>query len=421
MMRFGREQWQELWYTLKRNKRRSIVTSLGVFAGMFFLTVLTSLGNGLGNATTAQLKAISSNSVFFMPGRTTMPYRGYKANRQIKTTYQDYLAVASQAKLLRAASCYTSLGNWGDTQVVANSRSRKCSVVGLHPNYYTTVEEHIAIYGRPMHRQEMERGDMVCTVGENEAKKFYPDNPADIVGTFISINGLAYRVVGVVKQFSDSFSFGFNAKYTIEVPLANVIGTNINKDVWLIGDMLDGVTAKEAGKEVYQIIARRQNLHPDDDKSIIALGMELFNKIFGMIGTGINLLVWIVGMGTLITGVISVSNILLVTVRERQREIGVRRAIGAKPKDIRTQFMAESLLIIVVAGSAGIFLGMLVSLLFGSITESTSLGDYILRPYPDVQTLILSVIIMIVAGVLAGLLPVYKALEIKAIDAIRDE
>lgn len=420
-MRFGREQWQELWYTLKRNKRRSIFTSLGVFAGMFFLTVLTGLGNGLGNSTSSQLKAISSSSVFFIPGRTTMPYQGYKANRQIVGTYRDYLAIVSQAKLLKSATCYTSMGSWGDTQVTANGLSRKCAVVGLHPNYYTTVEEHIAIYGRPMHRQEMEQGEMVCTVGEYEAKRFYPDNPADMVGTFITINGLAYKVVGIVKQYSDNFSFGFSARYAIEVPLTHVIGSDLNKEVWLVGSLLDGVTSEEAGNEVYQIIARRQNLNPEDTKALTTIGMELFNKIFGMIGKGINLLIWIVGMGTLITGVISVSNILLVTVRERQREIGVRRAIGAKPQDIRMQFMSESLLIILVAGSAGILLGLMVSLLLGSIAESTVVGDYLQRPYPDVQTLILSVIIMVVAGVLAGLLPVYKALEIKAIDAIRDE
>ncbi|MBR8763966.1 Macrolide export ATP-binding/permease protein MacB [Porphyromonas levii] len=420
-MRFGKEQWQELWYTLKSNKRRSIVTSLGVFAGMFFLTVLTSLGNGLGNATAEQLKAISSNSVFFLPGRTTMPYQGYKANRKITLTYQDYLAIDARAKLLKSISCYTSMGEWGNTQVVANGRSRQTTVVGLNPNYYTSIEEHIAIYGRPMQRQEMEQGAMVCTVGDYLAEKFYPDSPADMVGTIVTLNGVAYKVVGVVKQYSDNFSFDFNARYCVEVPLSNVIGTDVNKEVYLAGNMLDGVTAKEAGKEVYQIIARRQNLNPQDEQSIIPMGMELFNKIFGMISKGINLLIWIVGMGTLITGVISVSNILLVTVRERQREIGVRRAIGAKPQDIRSQFMAEALLIILIAGSVGIFLGMLVSLLFGTITESTKIGQFVLRPYPDVQTLTISVIIMIVAGVLAGLLPVYKALEIKAIDAIRDE
>lgn len=420
-MRFGKEQWHELWYTLKRNKRRSILTSLGVFAGLFFFTVLTSLGNGLGNSTQAQLKAISSNSVFFMLGRTTMPYKGYKANRQIVGTYQDYRALAAQAKLLKSASCYTSLGNWGDTRVSANGNSSKCAVIGLNPNYYETVEEHIAIYGRPMRKDEMERGEMVCTVGENEAKRFYPDSPSQMVGTFINIEGLAYKVVGVVKQYSDNFSFGFNARYSIQIPIAHIIGSDLNKEVWLLGNILDGVTSEEAGIEAYQIIARRQNLHPKDTKALTTVGMELFNKIFGMIGNGINLLIWIVGMGTLITGVISVSNILLVTVRERQREIGVRRAIGAKPQDIRTQFMAESVLIIVVAGSAGILLGLLVSLLLGSITESTPLGDFLLRPYPDVRTLILSVVIMVVAGVLAGLLPVYKALEIKAIDAIRDE
>lgn len=144
-------------------------------------------------------------------------------------------------------------------------------------------------------------------------------------------------------------------------------------------------------------------------------------KLYEMIEKGLFILIWLAGMGTLISGVIGVSNILLVTVRERQREIGVRRAIGAKPRDITAQFMAESIAIILLSGSAGSLLGMLVTLLIGEIATVTPIGNYVLRPYPTVEILIFSAGLMILAGVLAGLLPVQQALKIKAIDAIRDE
>ena len=145
-------------------------------------------------------------------------------------------------------------------------------------------------------------------------------------------------------------------------------------------------------------------------------------RIFDLMANLLNALVWIIGLGTLLTGVISVSNILLVTVKERQREIGVRRALGAKPIDIVVQFMLESMAMILVAGLLGLLVGLLLLLGIGALAESGGkLSDFILRPYPTPGILLFSLIIMILAGAFAGLLPVRKALDIKAIDAIRDE
>lgn len=417
------EQRAELWYTIKSNKRRSIVTSFGVFAGMFFFTVLVSIGEGLGNSAFGALEGVTNTGVYLIPGRTTKPYQGFKANREIETSYRDYLNIENQSKTVKAIAGFTSYGTdqaWGTTEVRANNKSRQETVMGMSASYFSNVEEMIAIHGRTLTTREIEMGQLLCMVGQDIAARFY-DDISEMVGTYIDIGGVAFRVIGVVKPYTDSFSIGNIGNNGIMIPMSLAVGNNYDKGIFMIAEPYPEYSGEEVKEEVYQILARRQNLHPDDSGALVTMSMELFTNIFKMISEGINVLIWIVGMGTLVTGVISVSNILLVTVRERQREIGVRRAIGAKPADIRGQFMAESVVIIFIAGSIGVILGLVVALILGTVAESTVVGDFIDRPYPSIGILIFSVVIMLVAGVLAGLLPVYKALQIKAIDAIRDE
>lgn len=421
---FNSEQRAELWYTIKSNKRRSIVTSLGVFAGMFFFTVLISIGSGIGNSAYETLDGVSSNSIFFMTGRTTLPYQGYKANRQITTTYRDYLNISNQTKTLSTVSGFAwfneSDSDFGNIEVRANTKSRKETVVGVHYAYYTEIAKVVAVHGRTLNHQEVENNSLVCMVGEKVADHFY-DNASDMIGTYVEIGGIAFRVIGVIKPYTDNINMGFNAKNSIMIPMGLAVKSNYDKATFILGVPKSGFTVEDTQNDVFEIIARRQHIHPQDTGVVMPMSMEVFTNIFKMIGTGIQVLIWVVGMGTLITGVIGVSNILLVTVRERQREIGVRRAIGAKPNDIRGQFMAEAMVIIILAGSIGVILGLLVAVGIGNIAEHTQLGNYISRPYPSMGILLLSVLIMVISGVLAGLLPVYKALQVKAIDAIRDE
>lgn len=422
---FSRELWTELLYTLKRNKRRSIITSLGVFAGMFFFTVLTSLSTGLRNSAFSSLDGVNNSAIYFIPGRTTKPYQGFKANRQINTTYRDYINIQQQSHLIEKVSAITLLGVdgvWGNITVRANTKSHNVAVWGVGPNHFETVERLVAVYGRLMTREEIERGEFLCMVAKEIAGSFYGEgSEQEMLGTYITANGLSFKVIGIVEPYTDNFSLAGMGQNGIMVPLSIAVGSNYDKPLMLSGVPKPGYSEEEVKAEVFQILSRRQQIDPTDTGALISMSMGIFTHIYEMISDGINILVWIVGLGTLITGVISVSNILLVTVRERQREIGVRRAIGAKPRDIRRQFMAEAVFIILVAGLLGTLLGLLVSLGIGAMAESTKLGAFLIRPYPSLGLLLFSVSIMLVAGVLAGLLPVYKALQIKAIDAIRDE
>ncbi|MDO5035581.1 MAG: ABC transporter permease [Porphyromonas sp.] len=421
---FGKEQWDELWYTLRSNKKRSLVTSLGVFAGMFFFTVLMGLGIGLSNSAMSVLDGVSHEAVVYTPGRTTMPYQGYKAKRTIMPNYRDYHSLLYNAKTIKdlaAVVNYNEAEAFGDTQVRIGNKSKDVQVFGLSYSFSTSIITVIVLHGRYMKEEEIENGVPVCVIGVDVAEVFYPDDPTQVIGKYADIGGVAYRVVGVVSRYSDAVKMGFDINESIQIPLKNAVKNNYDKFVMLMANPKPGVTKDEMVDEIFSHLSRQHHIHPEDTDSIIPLETGTSIEMLNMIRRGIFILIWIAGLGTIISGVIGVSNILLVTVRERQREIGVRRALGAKPRDITLQFMAESVAIILMAGIAGTLLGIILTLAIGQVAEMTPIGDYLSRPYPTPAVLVFSVMLMIFCGVLAGLLPVRQALKIKAIDAIRDE
>ncbi len=425
MKLFNREIRQEIWYTIRTNKRRTLVTSLGVFAGMFFFTLLTGLGTGMENSIKSNLEAGASEMQMIFGARTTLPYEGYKANRQITTTYGDYLALKREADLIEHMEGVGTFGDasdsgWDNVQVVANGKSFQKTVRGVSEGYFPNITQIIIVAGRAMHPQEISRGENVCVIGTNVSYDYF-DSYEEAIGQYMTISGLTFKIVGVMEPYSDHMNIGFSPKYSITIPLVFSVKNDVNAFCMLPFVRKEGVTPEEAADQMRSILAKRHHVDPTDTKAFAVVSMQMITQIFEMIQNVINVLVWVIGLGTLFSGVISVSNILLVTVRERQREIGVRRAIGAKPADIRLQFLMEAVLIIVIAGLVGILLALGVTLVIGSLAEVTPMGSFIERPYPSIGMMILSVVIMILSGVLAGLLPVYKALQIKAIDAIRDE
>lgn len=416
------ELQQEIWYTIRNNKRRTMVTALGVFTGMFFFIVLTGLGEGIRNAITNAVEGSSSEQLSIFTGRTTLPYQGYKANRKIPITYKDYLDIDMHKENLRLVSAIAGWGGgFNNVRITSNGKSKSVFVAGMVSTFSQTNTQ-IVVYGRDLKPDELDRGDPVCVVGYETAKDLYNNKPENAVGNYLSVGGIAFRIVGIIKPFSDSFKMGIDLNYIVQVPISYAINSDPSTDVFLNVIPKKGVTDDMAEEEIFRTISRNHHVDPRDKNVVNSISMEVFLNIFDMIINVISILMWVVGLGTLFTGVIGVSNILLVTVRERQREIGVRRALGARPDDIRNQFMLEALLIILLAGMAGLISGLAVTLAVGAISESVpGMTGYMLRPYPQPWMLLFSMIVMAICGVLAGLLPVYKALQVKAIEAIRDE
>ncbi len=421
---FSTELWSEVFYSLRRNRRRTLVTSLGVFFGMFFFVLLDGLGTGIGNSINEGFSTLSKRLVVVFGSRTTKPYQGYKANRNIELTYRDYLWMSDHAKSLEKTGCFLGFNKenmWMDSQITANGKSAKDFVAGVTPEYPYDIRPVIVTYGRYMTREEIKRGDPVCVMGLRTTENFF-DKPEDAVGKYLSVGGIAFRIVGVIEGMSDNFNVGYSPKWCVEVPIDFAVGGDLDRQVMISGLLKEGSTTDDLRSELSGYIARAHHVDPTDTGALGMVDVESQLRIFDLMANLLNALVWIIGLGTLLTGVISVSNILLVTVKERQREIGVRRALGAKPIDIVIQFMLESMAMILVAGLLGLLVGLLLLLGIGALAESSSqIGEYLLRPYPTPGILLFSLVIMILAGAFAGLLPVQKALDIKAIDAIRDE
>ena len=207
---FSTELWSEVFYSLRRNRRRTLVTSLGVFFGMFFFVLLDGLGTGIGNSINEGFSTLSKRMVAVFGSRTTKPYRGYKANRYIALTYRDYLWMSDHAKSLDKAGCFLGFNKenmWSDSQITANSKSAKDFVVGVTPEYPYDIRPVIVTYGRYMTREEIKRGDPVCVMGLRTTENFF-DKPEEAVGKYLSVGGIAFRIVGVIEGMSDNFNLG---------------------------------------------------------------------------------------------------------------------------------------------------------------------------------------------------------------------
>lgn len=420
----SREIWSEILYSLKRNTRRTVITSLGIFFGMFFFVLLDGIGTGISNSIADTLSTVSSNLVGIFGGRTTKPYEGYKSDREIALDYKDFLYLQTNFRSLDKLGGYVGINRqspWSTTPVSCNSKSAKVQAFAVTADYPYEVRPTVAIYGRLMTKEELSTGAPVCTIGSDIVKSFF-DDPAEAPGHFISMNGLALQIVGVTEGLSDSFNMGYNIKRSLETPIYYAVSGDFTRETTMLGILAEGVSVEDFRTEMMTYVSRVHHIDPTDRGAIGIMDLESQIAIFDMITNLLRALVWIIGLGTLFTGVISVSNILLVTVKERQREIGVRRAIGAKPADIVLQFMLEAVTMIFIAGLLGLIVGIILLLGIGAVAESTpDIGSYIVRPYPTPSKLILSLSIMVIAGIAAGLLPVQKALSVKAIDAIRDE
>ncbi len=419
---WDREKAAEVWYTIRSNKKRSILTSLGVFFGMFFFTVMLSLGIGLENALNRAISSASSDLHFFDLSPTTKPYQGYGAKRTINITYSDFRTIQQSSHSFKhmAAFRYWQQGerDWRQ-DITYKGKSIKTMVSGVTEDFFSVISIKI-VAGRTIRPEEIEAGLPVCLMGVERAEGLFKEIK-DAPGQVVTIGGVSFRIVGVVDKMSAA-SFGSSPDWTVYIPIKYSLGNDPEGTVFVYGLPKPNVTEDQMKADIFAPMSKKYHIHPDDKGIVMTMSTRILYNFFGMISNGLNILVWLIGMGTLVTGVISVSNILLVTVRERQREIGVRRALGAVPRNIVEQFISESILIISLAGFGGMIIGLMVVLGIGAAAEQSSqLQSFLHLPYPSVGLLLLAALIILVAGVLAGLLPVYKALQIKAIDAIRDE
>ena len=413
----------EIWQTIARNKTRSLLTAFGVFWGIFILVILLACGNGFDNGIRSQVEGFATNSTFIIPTNTTEAYKGYQKGRSWELNMSDMEAIKRKVKGVDMISPISSNYSYnGENNVFYGIKGGNFGMKGVLPNY-NDIDRGKILYGRFINETDINESRKVCVLG----KKVYEDiigadkNP---LGLMIKANGIYYQVIGVIESYNANVSVGGSMNETVILPLTTM------QIAYHTGDKFDffvfttarGYKTKELQEEVKTLLRERHDIAPTDEGAFMCFDFEQLFKVFEYLFLGIKILIWIVGIGTLLSGVVGVSNIMLVTIKERTREIGVRRALGAKPGIIIRQVMSESLLLTVLAGIVGLVIGVaIMAVVAGFVGTKPSPDVMFLDPQIGFGAAIAATVIIVLSGLLAGVLPAMRAIQIKAIDAIREE
>ena len=417
MTLFDRDTWQEVLVTIKGQKVRSILTMFGVFWGIFMLVVLIGCGFGMKKGLIGSLMNLSSNSIVYTPTTTSMAYSGFNADRSWYIQEKDVQDI--REKMGTRLRYITKANLDGFQQIGSRTRSGYYQTAGVTPTYYIDIPQRV-IYGRYLNDTDIDEHRKVCLAGERVvAELFDHDNP---VGEDLTVDGNVYKIVGVITHTNENISVGFFSQDCVLLPFTTEQDAFDNKD--RIGMMSVGLYDKydisTANSEITGILKRNHNIHPDDNAAMEIISMVDAVSVYESTMKGVEILILIVGLGTLLAGLIGISNIMLVTIKERTKEIGIRRALGARPRVIISQIMLEALTLTVGAGVVGIVLGTWVLLLLNNVLGGGT-DALISRPMIPPAYAFGSLFILVCGGLASGYVPARKALRIKAIEALRDD
>ena len=420
---FDFDSFNEIWQTITRNKTRSLLTAFGVFWGIFLLVVLTSTGNGFENGLMKQVEGVTPNTGFFFVGTTSEPYKGYQKGRSWSMQLSDLEAVKKAFPCVKAISPESNIYSTEDKNIIYGNHGGSFSVKGMMPEY-NEIERSKVLKGRFINDTDIAAQRKVCLLGKKVYETMF-EKGEDPLGKMVKVNGIYFQVVGVVRSYNEGIGFSMA---TIDESV--ILPYSTMQQVFALGDKIqmfimvadDDIPIPDIEEDILQLIKQRHDISPTDNDAINSFSFtELFKGFKGLF-MGIHILIWIVGLGTLLSGVIGVSNIMLVTVKERTREIGVRRAIGAKPKDIISQVLSESLLLTILAGLVGLCIGVGIMAIVAMITSNMPSDNAMFQdPNLGFGAAVAATVIVIISGLLAGVLPAWRAIQIKAIDAIREE
>jgi len=407
---FDIDKWQEIFSTIKKNKLRTFLTGFSVAWGIFMLIILLGSGRGLENGVRKQFEQDATNSIWVYRGQTSVPYKGLKPGRQIRFTNEDYNYTKKNNTNIENLSA--RLNVWRQRNLSYKSEYGNYDIVSVHPG--TRALENIKIIkGRFLNDIDINESRKVVAVSLVVKNALFKDEEA--LGKYLKINNIPFKVIGLFEDGSERD----NQRVYIPVSAAQKIftgGIEINNLAFTAGDA-DAAESIKIEDEIRAQFANRHNFDKNDQRAIyINNNVEEYKKFMNLFA-GIRIFVWIIGIGTIIAGIVGVSNIMLIVVKERTKEIGIRKAIGATPQSIIGLILLESIAITAFAGYVGLVLGVGLLELISPHVQS----DFFLNPEADFRIAVSATILLIISGTLAGFVPARKAAAIKPIDALRDE
>lgn len=414
---FDLDRWQEIWITITHNKSRSVLTAFGVFWGMLMLVLMVGAGNALEQGMTSQIEGFATNSCFFESNPTTVPYKGFRKGRRWNLTNSDIPVIREKVKELQYLSPVLFSGG-NDKNVVRGEKNGSYLVKGCYPEY-DLIERSKMIYGRYMNDIDIAEKRKVCVIGERIYEVLFQKGE-DPTGKQIRVNGIYFQVIGVARSTS-GVSIGGQTAETVVLPFSTMQQAFNQGNIihFLAATAKEGVAVRVIQDKIIEVLKQQHQIAPEDKEAVFNMNIEEQFKMFNYLGIGIAALIWIVGLGTIFAGAIGVSNIMLVTVRERTKEIGIRRALGATPSDIIGQILSESIVLTVLAGITGIVVGVGLLRATGIILSQ---GDQFFKdPQISFGMAVVSLLILLVIGTFAGYIPAQRAMMIKPVEAISEE
>ena len=415
-MKLDYDSFREIADALVRNKSRSLLTGFGVFWGIFMLLFMMGGGQGLKQVIGSNFEGFATNTAIMVSSETTKPWKGFKEGRYWNLNYTDVERLKQMVPELETVT--PVIATWGTT-MIHGENSFSGSYKGVLADY-VNIEEPQLKYGRYINETDVLQERKVCVIGKRVYNNLFPEG-GDPCGNFIKVGPAYYQVIGVDFS-SGNISISGQASETVSVPLPvaqKILNRGNNVDLLCVTGR-SGIRMTEEEPRIRQVIARQHSFDPSDKQALFVINTEQMFSLIDNLFTGVNFLIWLVGLGTILAGVIGVSNIMMVTVKERTTEIGIRRAIGATPRDILSQIIMESISLTLVAGSFGIVFAVqllrLLETIVNSMPDSAGASFQI-----GFWTAVIAALLLTALGVIAGLAPASRAMAIKPVDAMRDE
>jgi putative ABC transport system permease protein len=418
---FDLDLWREIISALKKNRMRSFMTAFGVFWGIFMLIIMSGAGKALENGVLDGVKAFATNSAFFWTERTSVPYEGFQRGRRWSYDNSDIQYIRDNVKEVEYLSPRLFSNFYGSTNTIRGERVGTFNMYGDYPDYFK-IDRWTPVKGRLINDIDMIQERKVCNIGERVVEVMFAKDE-DPIGQYLKISGVYYQVVGVIHAETDINIGGGKKEETIIVPFSTM------QKAYNMGNVVHffSVTSQKGTKvsdledKLKKILKERHKVAPEDLQAIGSFNIEKQFIKFSALFLGIQGLTWIVGIGTLLAGVIGVSNIMLVIIKERTQEIGIQRAIGATPATVIKHIVAESVFLTVMAGYIGLSLGVGVLEILNQILLKAEGKVFFRNPQVNLTMALSALAVLVIAGIIAGLIPAKRAVSIKPIDAIRDE
>jgi len=420
---FSRDRWSEIIEALTANWFRTLMTAFGVLWGIFILVILLAAGKGLENGVKQGFGGIATNTMFMWTQPVSKPYKGLPKGRRFNYRVSDVEALDQAIPELRFISPRNQLGGFGgNNNVVRGLNSGAFNVYGDYPQIIQQEPMDITS-GRFINHSDLQDKRKVAVIGDGVKTALY-ESSEEVIGTYIKISGVNFMVVGTYKKKGSGGGNSEEAQKEIYVPFtAFSQAFNMGDRVgWMAITAKDDYSITNLKSEVFDIIKTRHTIHPEDDRAIGNFDLyEEFSKVNGLF-IALNAVAYFVGVLVLLSGIIGISNIMLIVVKERTNEIGVRRALGATPWMIRGQILMESVFLTIISGMAGIILATGVIWLVNLQLEGTDTSETMFaNPSVNLGVVMVALSILIISGLLAGMIPAQHAIKVKPVDALRTE